>query len=623
MDAEKTELIIRGWKQDVRVVWDALAQRHVLARLVAVRIMYGMLAGLVLGPLAAGAIQWLTKSGGGEVISNFDLSAFFLSFQGMAFLVLTVTFALTVFFFEQSGMIIISRASLVGGRLPRLMEVLWIEKNQFPRLLRLGLLYFLAALLVALPLLIVAGICYLTMLSDRDINYYLSVKPPVFWRAVIYTSLAGLITLVGLLWIYLRWFLALPILLFEGVGVRKSICQSSARSAGRTWQFALEVLGVAVGSFALMGVSALLLKGIDKFFLGFYGEKIQMVVIGGALILVIHFVLTSVITFIAFSAQCLFISRHYLQTAPAESEPIAGGVVSEDFSFLGLKKSSQILWLGLLAFFSASLLVGWGLLEDANTDRQVAVTAHRGSSVDAPENTLSALRLAIGEGADFAEIDIQINADDELVMIHDSELKRVSGVDLKVADMTREQRLELDVGAWFSAEFKGEPLPTLDEVIDLVRGKMKLNIELKFGPDREGLNRAVADLIKAKKYADECVVTSLDYPGLKDFKLLAPEVATGLIVTSAVGDVTRAETDFLSLNASQVTRSMVAAAEAQGKEVHVWTVNDPIQMQMMIELGVDNILTDTPKVLVDILKQREELTNTELLILQLRSRLAN
>ncbi len=111
MDAEKTGLIIRSWKQDVRVVWNTLAQRHVLARLVAVRIMYGMLAGLVLGPLAAGAIQWLTKSGGGEVISNFDLSAFFLSFQGMAFLVLTMTFALTVFFFEQSGMIIISRAS--------------------------------------------------------------------------------------------------------------------------------------------------------------------------------------------------------------------------------------------------------------------------------------------------------------------------------------------------------------------------------------------------------------------------------------------------------------------------------------------------------------------------------
>lgn len=281
------------------------------------------------------------------------------------------------------------------------------------------------------------------------------------------------------------------------------------------------------------------------------------------------------------------------------------------------------MWIGLvIALLLAAFIGGW-LVEGVETDRRVEVTAHRGSSLGAPENTISALQLAMDEGADFAEIDVQVTADDELVMIHDSELMRVSGVDLRVADMTREQRLKLDVGAWFSDKFVGEPLVTLDEVMELVRGKMKLNIELKFGPNREGLNRGVADLIREKQFADECVVTSLDYPGLKAFKAMAPEVTTGLIVTSAVGDITRAEADFLSLNAVQVTRSMLAAAEAQGKLVHVWTVNDPAQMHAMIELGVDNILTDTPAVLIEILEQREELSNTELLILQLRSRLAN
>ena len=611
------------WKGDARMVWQTLTERHALTRLIAVRILYAMLAGVVLGPSAAWVIQMLTKSGGDNVVSNFDLATFFLSPQGLLFLALSGTFALAVFFFEQSGMVLVARSSLAGGRLPRLMEVLWVQKKHFPRLMRLGLFYFLSGLVVSLPVLIVGGICYLTMLSDRDINYYISVKPPVFWQAVALTSIAGIVTAGGLLWMYLRWFMALPILLFEGVGVRESIRRSSARSKGGALTFGVEVLGLVALGFLLVLVMSLILEGVDKIFFDVYANQIQIVVIGGTLILVTHFALTTVITFLGFSAQCILISQHYLETASPDADPIDFEEADGHFGFFSLSSARSVLWAGVIAGLVISLYVGWSMLEDVKADRKIEVTAHRGSSLDAPENTLSALRLAIEEGADYAEIDIQINADDELVMIHDSELMRVSGLDLKVSEMTREQRLQLDVGAWFSEEFEGEPLPTLDEVIELVRGKMKLNIELKFGPNREGLNRGVAELIREKKYENECVVTSLDYAGLRAFKALAPEVTTGLIVTSAIGDITRAEAEFLSLNAGQVTRSMLSAAEAQGKPVHVWTVNDPAQMHTMIDLGVDNILTDTPKVLGEILEQRAELSNTERLILQLRSRLAN
>ncbi len=623
MDTEPSGKTSFWWNEDIGSVWKTLSERHALARLIAVRVLYGMLAGVVLGPVAAWVIQLLTRGGGGHLVSNFDLAGFFLSLQGLVFLALSGTFALAVFFFEQSGMIIVVRSSLAGGRLPGLIEVLWMQKTHFPRLLRLGVFYFLAAMFVALPVLIVAGVCYLTLLSDRDINYYISVQPPVFWKAVVLTSAAGLITLSGLLWMYLRWFLALPILLFERVGVRESVYLSRERSAGRALVFGMEMLVLVLMVFLSMWLMSFVLEVIDKIFFERFANQIQVLVIGGSLILVLRFILAAVITFMGFSAQCILITRHFLASSASSPVSINLAEVDGQFNFFGLQNPRSFLWIGVSVIFAASLYVGWSLVEDVKMDRSVAVTAHRGSSVDAPENTLSALRLAMEEGADFAEIDIQINADGELVMIHDSELMRVSGLDLKVTDMTREQRLKLDVGEWFSEKFKGEPLPTLDEVIDLVRGKMKLNIELKFGPDRKGLNHGVGDLIQEKKYASECVVTSLDYEGLKEFKALAPEVLTGLIVTSAVGDISRAEVDFLSLNASQVNRSMLSAAEAQGKEVHVWTVNDPVQMQIMIDLGVDNILTDTPKVLVDILKQRAELSNAELLILQLRSRLVN
>ncbi|NOX99734.1 MAG: hypothetical protein GXP30_08410, partial [Verrucomicrobia bacterium] len=557
----KRSKISQQWNEDARVVGQTLSERHALARLIAVRILYAMLAGLVFTPITAWMVQWLTKSGGSSVVSNFDLATFFLSFRGLLFLALSGTFALAVFFFEQSGMILVARSALSGGRLPKLMEVIWLQKKQFPRLLRLGLFYFLAAVVVALPVLIVGGICFFTMLSDRDINYYLSVKPPVFWKAITITSLGAIVTAAGLLWMYLRWFLALPILLFEGTGVRESIRRSRERTAGRVWLFGVEMLALSALGFLLVLVMTLVLKGIDKLFFEVYANQIQMVVIGGALLLITHFIITTAITFLGFSAQGILISQHYLRSASVDAEPIDLAESDRHFGFFGMHSARSVVWTVLVVGLVVSLFAAWSMVEEVKIERIVEVTAHRGSSVEAPENTLSALRLAMEEQADYAEIDIQISGDGELVMIHDSELMRVSGLNLKVADMTREQRLKLDVGKWFSDKFSGEPLPTLDEVIDLVRGKMKLNIELKFGPDREGLNRGVADLIQNKKYQNECVVTSLDYEGLKAFKTLAPEVTTGLIVTSAVGDITRAEADFLSLNAAQVTRSMLSAAE--------------------------------------------------------------
>jgi glycerophosphoryl diester phosphodiesterase len=114
------------------------------------------------------------------------------------------------------------------------------------------------------------------------------------------------------------------------------------------------------------------------------------------------------------------------------------------------------------------------------------------------------------------------------------------------------------------------------------------------------------------------VISSLNAAALREIKAIEPRLRTGQIVTVAVGDVTRADSDFLSLNSARATAAVVRRAHAAGKEVHVWTVNRPEVMLRMIERGVDNIITDDPALAMRVLRQLRALDPAERLALRLR-----
>ena len=135
---------------------------------------------------------------------------------------------------------------------------------------------------------------------------------------------------------------------------------------------------------------------------------------------------------------------------------------------------------GLAAGLWLAVVAGAAFIQGFNINRTVEITGHRGSKVRAPENTLSALRQAIAEGADYAEIDVQTTADGVVVLLHDADLMRVASVERRLRDIKFDELSDIDVGSWFMPEFSNERIPTLQEAIDLARGRIKLNIELKF-----------------------------------------------------------------------------------------------------------------------------------------------
>src|SRR5262249_39012972 len=137
-------------------------------------------------------------------------------------------------------------------------------------------------------------------------------------------------------------------------------------------------------------------------------------------------------------------------------------------------------WLSTALFVVAPLALWTDLSRYTAARPVVRVTAHRGHARAAPENTLSAIRKAIESGADYAEVGVQQTADGVVVLLHDRDLKRVAGVSRRLDEMSYDEVRKLDVGSWFDPAFAGERVPTLVEVIHLTRGRIRLNIELKF-----------------------------------------------------------------------------------------------------------------------------------------------
>jgi glycerophosphoryl diester phosphodiesterase len=228
------------------------------------------------------------------------------------------------------------------------------------------------------------------------------------------------------------------------------------------------------------------------------------------------------------------------------------------------------------------------------------------------------MRKAIDSGADYAEMDVQRTADGVVVLLHDRDLKRVAGVSRRLADLSYDEVRKLDVGSWFGPAFAGERVPTLAEVINLCRGKIRLNIELKFfGPDRR-LAQTVADIVREQDFEANCLITSLNYDALRAVKRHNPRLRTGLIVAQALGDVSRLKVDALSVRADFLSDELLRAARRHGKEVHVWTVNDARQMARMMKRGVDNLITSDPDLAIGVRAEWASLTETERLVLASR-----
>ena len=253
--------------------------------------------------------------------------------------------------------------------------------------------------------------------------------------------------------------------------------------------------------------------------------------------------------------------------------------------------------------------------------RETLNIAHRGGAGERPESTLEAFRHALAAGADVLELDVHLSRDREVIVCHDADLKGVSGEEGRIAELTGTEIRRVDAGAIWSPDGvstpyagKGLTLPSLAELFEELP-EAQMNVDIKV--EDPAVVERVAELIRRFDRVDRTVVASFSARQLKRFRKLAPEIATSahpwdvrrFYALSRLGlpAFARSKIPYLQVpeyhgSLHLVTKQFVEAAHRAGRQVHVWTVNEPRAMQRLLELHVDGIVTDFPSTLTSLLE---------------------
>jgi len=224
----------------------------------------------------------------------------------------------------------------------------------------------------------------------------------------------------------------------------------------------------------------------------------------------------------------------------------------------------------------------------------VLIIAHRGASGCFPENTLLAFEEAIRAGADMCELDVQSTRDGELVVIHDDTVDRTTDGHGDVRAMTLCELKQLRVDAKLGPQSVDQRIPTLREVLDLVRGRCRLNIEIKAG----GVESTLCALIRTYD-PGAVLVSSFDWQALARVREIAPEIALGLLANRSPAQLLAAaskmDANAINPRRDMVTEALCLAAHGRALKVYAWTVDEPSMMTKLIADGIDGIMTNYPE----------------------------
>jgi len=598
--------------REIRILTGRLASNW--QQFLLIHLAVNILVFVFLAPMTMLLLRLAISLSGDAALSDQDILFFVLSPGGfLSFIVLGSAFSIIAFL--EHAALLTSARSVEEGRAASIRQVFIFLANRFAGLFSLAVRLLLRVILTIVPFALLLALIYYLLLSDHDINYYLSGRPPE-WRLAI--GLGGIVAAAGclsLIRLFISWVFCLPLLLFNGLSPIQAMSQSQDAARGHRLQIGGWLLGWLLASLLLAAAVSGLVACAGNYFIPVTVESIGNLVVAMGIVSLAGFVLSLAITLISSSWLSLLILKLFRDrnlSTGGRRKDLSGS--DRRYTFLGSRKF--LAWGALAGFLVAALLV-YGLLGRIQFENRTEIMAHRGASAAAPENTMAAVKAAIESGAQWVEIDVQETADGEIVVIHDGDLKRVGGASLKVAESTRHELQQVDIGSWFGPEFADQRVPELGSVLELCKDRIGVNIELKYYGREKQLEKRVAQIVDAAEMADQVVAMSLNYHGVKEMRRLRPDWTLGLLSSVALGNLAELDVDFLALNGRAASRHMIRQAHDRGKQVMVWTVNDAVGMATMIGRGADMIITDQPALGISVLEQHRQLEPAERLLIQL------
>ncbi|BBI31282.1 glycerophosphoryl diester phosphodiesterase [Cohnella abietis] len=570
-------------------------------------LLYKTLTLFIFIPAISSIFRGLLRLGGFAGATNYELLQFAMSKYGLLCMLILIPIATLLIFLEFSVLIILSYHGQKRqriGLIPAFLQSL----SYLPSLFKYGFLGLVIYLLLFLPLGAGVGASLLP-----------SLEIPNFISGELVKTGGGILLLIGVLGVMLffnaRWIFLLPIVVIEGAAsFRKAAKKSAALLKKRYIRITVVIVSVVLLYLLVVMLLMIVIMGAVGL-LYFLWEKQTVfagVVRGVALkssILSLYLASLFVIPLYITTITRLYMVKadpdHAVLHLP---EPKSREERSIQNQGLLQKHKRKLIVLGSATVFASALSLLPAIGEIQIADHKVEIMAHRGYISQGPENTIEAIQGAIEAKADYAEIDVLETKDGELAVIHDTNLKRLTGIHAQVYDLTMDELRKLQVK---QGNFTGR-ISSLAEVMDKARGKIKLNIEIKTHGKEQNLVDTFIRIVRDNHFENECIVQSLDYEIVQQVKAAAPELQVGYIIFAGVPDMGRIRADFVVMEEYMVKESVVASAKRHNKPLYVWTVNNTESMGRFFSMGVDGIITDYPE---DAISVDDELRKSPLLVL--------
>lgn len=561
--------------------------------LVRFEMVYKLLLGLLFMPLATSGFSLTMKATGYTYLTLENIGGFLLNPLSVFLLLLNVIFLTLITLFDISTLIIIFDVSHHGKKITA-MDAVKISLHKCRNLLRLKnvpVAFFVLFLIPFLNFGIGSNVITSIRIPEFIMDYIRSNGTLLLLYLTVYLFLLSLLS---------KWLYALHYMVIEDKDFREARRASKQLIRGSRLRdklkifFAQLLLAVIYILFLFTGI--FLIFSVNHSLRSHEVAQSVLITLLWMFIGISLIVSANVSTGVSYAIISGLFYKHR-EARQEETVAIAYDKVPK------ARKKHPFLSILNAAFLVFLIVCGSGLTyqvitgrADLNIEfvREMEITAHRGASIRYPENTMAAFRGAKELGADWIELDVQQTKDGQIVVCHDTNLSRTTGVNREIIQMTYEEISELDAGSFFGDEFRGERIPLLSEVLEFAgENDMKLNIELKPTGKETDFEKQVVELIEARDFEDRCVVTSQVYRVLENVKKSNPNIKTVYVMSIAIGNVTDAEwADAFSVEASNVNAALVSRVHNAGKELYVWTVNTEESINKMIDMNVDNIITD-------------------------------
>ncbi|MBD2872276.1 glycerophosphodiester phosphodiesterase [Paenibacillus arenilitoris] len=559
--------------------------------------MFMLLTSFVIIPIITYMFNRIILVLGSGSLLNGEVYRIGLTYTGVLGLVAICLVAVLVLFIEFGVIITIAQQHYFGKDV-LISDAIMTALRQTPKLFGFGIIQLLFFLLFLLPFID----------SPMSSSLYGLFNVPIFVNSRLPGTPGLLLALYGLVFavsVYtiLRWIFVLHFIMLEGESIRSAIRSSLALTKGRRLTifitlFLLNAVIFAAGFLAISSVSYLpswLDMNVLKAFTDHYS-------------LTLSTVLTYMFTLLLVPVNVIFLTRLYYgfrrmrgvmpqDRLRLHRSRLLGPLERRVLDFLRSRARKRALYALIAAvYLSLALIVSYAANDTLVYAKwSVLISAHRGDTLEAPENSLLAVQHAIDKGLPAVEIDVQLTKDGVAVLNHDYNLMRVAGVAKRVSELTYEELARLRLNSPSGLDGEPQRIPMLAEALAAAHGKTKLIVDLKpYGPGDE-LAREVVRLIEQFDMAQDCYIQSFDRASLQQIRLLNPDIKIGQILYFAVGDLSQLDVDFYTIEKVMLTEQFVERSHKNGREVWVWTVNSERVLKEVLKFEIDGIITDFPE----------------------------